>query len=120
MDNGIDCKHNVGAFVYYRGGIARANSESGLAGRIRGLYHTGTAGSKNDIRIFHNLVGKLKGGYVDPSYDIFGRAGLYGRLGLMIIPLRVLREISVLKIAVDVGLVVGITAATSPIGSAIF
>ena len=40
--------------------------------------------------------------------------------GLMIIPLRVLSEISVLKIAVDVGLVVGITAATTPIGSAIF
>ena len=40
--------------------------------------------------------------------------------GLMIIPLRVLSEISVLKMAVDVGLVVGITAATTPIGSAIF
>ena len=32
----------------------------------------------------------------------------------------VFKEISVLKIAVDVGFVVGITAATSPIGSAIF
>ena len=38
--------------------------------------------------------------------------------GLMMIPFLVLREISVLKIAVDVGLVVGITAATTPIGSA--
>ena len=40
--------------------------------------------------------------------------------GLMMIPLRVLRQRSVLKIAVDVGLVVGITAAITPIGSAIF
>ena len=32
----------------------------------------------------------------------------------------VFKQISVLKIAVDVGFVVGITAATSPIGSAIF
>ena len=40
--------------------------------------------------------------------------------GLMIIPLRVLRASSVLKIAVEVGLVVGITAAMTPSGSAIF
>ena len=35
-------------------------------------------------------------------------------------PLRVFSEISVLKIAVEVGLVVGMTAATTPIGSASF
>ena len=35
-------------------------------------------------------------------------------------PFLVLRAIRVLKIAVDVGLVVGITAAIRPIGSAIF
>ena len=40
--------------------------------------------------------------------------------GLMMIPFLVFRQIRVLKIAVEVGLVVGITAATSPIGSAIF
>ena len=39
--------------------------------------------------------------------------------GLIIIPLRVLSASSVLKIAVEVGLVVGITAAITPIGSAI-
>ena len=38
----------------------------------------------------------------------------------MIMPLRVFNEIRVLNIAVEVGLVVGITAATTPIGSAIF
>jgi hypothetical protein len=38
----------------------------------------------------------------------------------MIIPFLVLSEIRVLKIAVEVGLVVGITAATTPIGSATF
>ena len=36
--------------------------------------------------------------------------------GLMMIPFLVFNEMSVLKIAVDVGLVVGITAATTPIG----
>ena len=36
------------------------------------------------------------------------------------IALRVFKAISVLKIAVEVGLVVGITAAIRPIGSAIF
>ncbi len=40
--------------------------------------------------------------------------------GLIMIPFLVLRQISVLNIAVDVGFVVGITAATTPIGSAIF
>ena len=40
--------------------------------------------------------------------------------GLMIIPLRVLSASSVLKIAVEVGFVVGMTAAITPTGSAIF
>ena len=40
--------------------------------------------------------------------------------GEMIIALRVFKEIRVLKIAVDVGFVVGITAAIRPMGSAIF
>ena len=40
--------------------------------------------------------------------------------GLIMIPFLVLRQISVLNIAVDVGFVVGITAATTPIGSATF
>ena len=40
--------------------------------------------------------------------------------GEMMIALRVLRQMRHLKIAVDVGFVVGITAAIRPIGSAIF
>ena len=40
--------------------------------------------------------------------------------GLIIIPLRVFSANKILNIAVDVGLVVGITAAITPIGSAIF
>jgi hypothetical protein len=40
--------------------------------------------------------------------------------GEMRMALRVLRQISVLKMAVEVGLVVGMTAATTPRGSAIF
>ena len=40
--------------------------------------------------------------------------------GLMMIAFLVFKQISVLKIAVDVGFVVGITAATRPTGSAIF
>ena len=39
--------------------------------------------------------------------------------GLMMTPLRVLSAMSVLKIAVEVGLVVGMTAAMTPTGSAI-
>ena len=38
----------------------------------------------------------------------------------MMMPFLVLRAIRVLKIAVEVGLVVGITAAITPMGSAIF
>ena len=38
--------------------------------------------------------------------------------GLMMMPLRVFREIRVLKMAVEVGFVVGMTAAITPIGSA--
>ena len=40
--------------------------------------------------------------------------------GLIIIPFLVFKASNVLKIAVDVGFVVGITAAITPIGSAIF
>ena len=40
--------------------------------------------------------------------------------GLIIIPFLVFKEIKILKIAVEVGFVVGITAPTTPIGSAIF
>ena len=40
--------------------------------------------------------------------------------GLIIIPFLVFNAINVLNIAVDVGLVVGITAAITPTGSAIF
>ena len=40
--------------------------------------------------------------------------------GLMMIAFLVFKQINVLKIAVDVGFVVGITAATRPTGSAIF
>ena len=40
--------------------------------------------------------------------------------GLIIIPFLVFSAIKVLKIAVEVGFVVGITAATMPTGSAIF
>ena len=40
--------------------------------------------------------------------------------GEMIIALRVFKEIRVLKIAVEVGFVVGITAAIRPMGSAIY
>ena len=40
--------------------------------------------------------------------------------GLMMMPLRVFRAMRVLKMAVEVGLVVGITAPITPMGSAIF
>ena len=40
--------------------------------------------------------------------------------GLMMMPLRVFSEMRVLKMAVEVGLVVGMTAAMRPSGSAIF
>ena len=40
--------------------------------------------------------------------------------GLIIIPFLVFKDIKVLNIAVDVGFVVGITAAITPIGSATF
>ena len=40
--------------------------------------------------------------------------------GLKMMPFRVLRLMSALKMAVDVGLVVGMTAATTPMGSASF
>jgi len=45
--------------------------------------------------------------------DLFARG-----CGLMRMPLRVFSAISVLKIAVEVGFVVGMTAAMTPMGSA--
>ena len=92
---------------------------------------------KNAVRNLHNVIRKLKRRYVDPADNIPGehlpprlhhktvlgrsnRAFLSTRMRAENNGVFVLRQISALKIAVEVGFVVGITAAISPSGSAIF
>ena len=94
----------------------------------------GRRGGQRAVALAHDEVGHLQAGHVDPGDDVLRRAGRHRRLqhdarGLgralpgarmreMMMPLRVFRQASVLKMAVEVGLVVGITAAITPRGSA--
>mgnify|MGYP000573881889 CR=1 FL=1 len=96
---------------------------------------TRAAGGEDDVDVAHDHVGQLDGGDIDPADDALGGTGLDGgvkyelgggdgALGGSRVRgdddgVAGLRLISVLKIAVEVGLVVGMTAPTMPMGSAI-
>ena len=136
MDNGVDCQQDICGIIDDSRGVACTNAYGRFSAGVCGLYHTGTAGCKNEVNLLHDEVGHIEVGNVNPAYNAFGCARLYRRFvnylrrgnsavfargcGLIIQPLRVLRQINVLKIAVEVGFVVGITAPITPMGSTNF
>ena len=79
--------------------------------------------NSNDGTSIHDIIPSGAPAFTAASNTIFAAAIVdcfaLG-CGLIIIPFLVFNDINVLNIAVDVGFVVGITAAITPIGSAIF
>ncbi len=73
-------KHDIRAVVNDCGSVARAYAHSGLTAGVSGFNHTGTARSKDEVRLAHKLCGKRNGGLVNPTYDIFGSTRLNSRL----------------------------------------
>ena len=68
---------NVGSFVNDRGRIAGTDAQSGLARRISGFDHAGTARRQNDVNlgVFHQHIGQFDGRFVNPADDSFRSAG---------------------------------------------
>lgn len=136
MDYGVYSQNYVGGIINNCGGIARTDAESRFARRICGFNHSGAARCEDYIGLLHKKICHIKRRNIYPAYYALRSTGFNCRFkndfaasivdffalgcGLIIMPFLVLRQTKVLKIAVDVGLVVGITAATTPIGSATF
>ena len=76
VDDRVDREDDIRAFVNDRGGVACADAEGGLAGAVRSLDHAGTAGRKDDVRLFHQGVRHVQRRYVDPFDDPCGCARL--------------------------------------------
>ena len=79
--------------------------------------------SSNEGTSIHPMIPSGAPAFTAASRTTFAAAIVHAfaaGCGLMMIAFLVFKQISVLKIAVDVGFVVGITAATRPTGSAIF
>ena len=74
MDYRVDSQLDVGGLVDDGGSVARAYADSGLAAGISALDHSGTAGRKDDVSLFHNEGGHFQRGDVYPADDIFGSA----------------------------------------------
>ena len=75
VDDGVDSQNDIGAVIDDGGGVARADTQCRLAGGVRRLDHAGTAGGKNDVRLFHEQVGHVQRGHVNPVDDTCGGAG---------------------------------------------
>ena len=119
MDNGVNCHTDISRIVNDNRRISSANAQ---------LF-------ADVILVIASLVSSREGTSIHPmipsgapaltaasSTTLAASMVLFFALGCgeMMMALRVFKEISVLKIAVEVGFVVGITAAIRPIGSAIF
>ena len=113
-------------------GVAGANAQRRFAAGICCTHHSRTAGCQNDVSLLHQRVGHFQRRNVDPADDILRCTCLHGCIqhdlrrsdGAFLCTGMGRNDNGIsgfqdLKIAVDVGLVVGMTAATTPIGSAI-
>ena len=72
MDNGVHCEDNVCGVIDDCRSITGAHTQSRLAAGIGSLHHTGTTGCQNDIRFFHDGIGQLQTGNIDPVDNAFG------------------------------------------------
>ena len=75
MDNGRYSQLQIRAVVDDGGGVAGADTQSGLAGGIGGFHHTGAAGGKGQVTFPHNQIAQFQTGYIDPADDPLGSAG---------------------------------------------
>ena len=75
VDDGGNRQQNIGAVVDHGGGIAGADTQSGLAGGVSRLHHAGAAGGEDQVGFRHHLIGQLQRGLVNPRDDAFRRAG---------------------------------------------
>ena len=136
MNDGVDGQQHVGGVVDDGGGVARADAQGGLAAGIgRACTMPGPPVARMMSASFiTRLVISSEGTSIQamissgaPAATAASSTTLAAAMvdflargwGLMMMPLRVFRAIRVLKMAVEVGLVVGITAAITPMGSAI-
>ena len=72
VDYGVYRKENVGTLVYNCGSVACAYAEGGLAARISGLNHAGTAGCENRIDAGHEHGSHVERGNIYPADYAFG------------------------------------------------
>lgn len=68
---------DVCGFVYHDRGITGTDADGRLAGAVGCLHHARATGGQDqvDVRVVHQLVGQLDGRLVDPTDDVFWRAG---------------------------------------------
>ncbi|STV41186.1 Uncharacterised protein [Klebsiella pneumoniae subsp. pneumoniae] len=110
---------------------------AGLPGAVCCFHHAWTTGRQDqvDVRVMHQRVRQFYRRLIDPANQVLRRAGRDGslqhdisrfvggffctRVREKMMALRVFRLMSDLKMAVEVGLVVGTIPQMMPIGSAI-
>ena len=80
MYNRVYGQHDIRRLINNCGSITRADAQCRCAAGICSLNHAGTARCKDDIRLFHYKVCKLKAGHVNPSDDTPGCACSDSRL----------------------------------------
>ena len=78
VDNRIDGKRNIGSIVNDRRRIASADSDCRFAAGICCMNHARTARCEYDIRIFHNGIGHIQRGFINPADNTFRRTSLIG------------------------------------------
>src|SRR5690606_8999137 len=75
MDDRVDCQQYVRRTVYDGGGVAGPDADGRFAGRICCRYHSGAAGGKDQVSLFHYVVRHFKAGNVDPGDYAFRSSG---------------------------------------------
>lgn len=132
-----NCTFDISSFIDNNWSVARAYTDSWFTGAVCGFNHARTTSREDqvDVWVVHQCVRQFNRRLIDPADQIFRSTGSDSSLqndisrfvggifargcGEKIMALRVFRLISDLKIAVEVGLVVGTIPQIIPIGSAI-
>ena len=63
---------DVGALLNEDRNVARANPQGRSAGTVRGFDHAGATGGKNQVSLFHQLLGAFKGRHGRHADKVFG------------------------------------------------
>mmetsp|Transcript_15655 Transcript_15655/g.28011 ORF Transcript_15655/g.28011 Transcript_15655/m.28011 type:complete len:1038 (+) Transcript_15655:93-3206(+) len=78
--DGVDGQFDVGGLVNQRRGVAGADTQGRVAGRVSGADHSRTTGSQNqaDFRGLHERLGNNHGRACNPGNDSLGCSGCHG------------------------------------------